>query len=1300
MQAPASAELAAEIARRRAAPYVPRALLEHLAGDPARRVRSVDGTCVFIDVSGFTKLSERLARRGGREGAEQLADAIGGCFEALLGVAYDKGGGLLKFGGDALLLLFDGEVHAERACASAVAMRERLRELGPIQTGAAPVTLRMSVGVHSDEYLLFVVGRSHRELLISGPAATEVVRMEKQAGTGEIVVSASTASALPRSCLGPARGAARLLRSAPPVIRAFEAPLPDTIDASHAPDALSTELRAHVLAGPQPPEHRIVTVAFLRFEGTDGLVAERGAAGAAEALDALVTLVQDAADAEQVCLLGSDIDADGGKLILTAGAPRALGDEDERMLLALRRIIDAGPPLPLRIGMTHGPLFAGDIGPRYRRTYTVMGDVVNLAARLMAKAPPGELYATPAALERSSTRFETTALEPFTVKGKALPVEAVSVGRVVLSRGAAQGPLPVRFPLVGRERELEQISQALDDAERGRGRLIELVSEPGMGRSRLMEEVRDRAEGVRVLHATCEPYTISTPYATWRELLRQLLGVAWDEADDVVLDRLQATLERDDPSLLPWLPLLADAFDVEAPPSPAVEQLAPEFRAGRLHEVVLRFIRHELPSWALIEVADAHLMDTASAELVEALARELPLLPWVMVVSRRDRKGGFTAAPGEHVLHLELGPLGPAESLALAEAATEAAPLPPHIVKLAAERSGGSPQFLRDLLRAAAAGSTDLPDSVESAALARLDRLPASDRALIRRASILGLSFHPRQLDDLLDADISAPDQDTWGRLGAYFKEEADGYLRFRREVVRDVAYGGLPFRVRRELHAAAAGRLERDLGEDADDAADRLAVHYHRAGVHAKAWHYARLAANRASERSAFADAANLYRRALESAHHVGAPPEELVAVWESLADSYLRTGELERSDQALTSARRLVADDPVRAAHLMWLHASIAYRAGHISRAVRWSGRALRMLEPVSGEAAAAGRSHVVATLAAVRQRQGRSAEAVRLARQAIADAEAAGEELALGHACQILETALVMSGRAAETGYSARALEIFRRHGAADRESAVLNNMGGFAYRAGRWDDAVSLYRESGDASRRAGDVAFEAFADCNVGEVLSDQGRLEEAEPLLRRALQIWRGTEDEHGVAFVTALLGRLHARAGRAGEAVELLEDALARFETLGVEIDAALVKALLAEAALFDGRAEEARERVLALFDGLPADALLEPLLHHVTGVALAQMGEPAAARATFAVALEAARASELPLETAFVLDALELLDPEPARRAERDALLEQLDIVPAAGAAAGAAAECGRARRLSASACAGRPGPRGRTR
>ena len=1050
---------------RAAAPYVPRALLHHLNHEPERRVRAIDGTCVFVDVSGFTKLSERLARRGGREGAEQLADAIGSCFENLLGVAYEKGGGLLKFGGDALLLLFDGEAHCERACASAVAMGERLRELGPIETGAAPVTLRMSVGVHSAEYLLFAVGSSHRELLISGAAASEVVRMEKEAGTGEIVVSAATADALPQRCLGAARGSGRLLRSPPVVIRTFEAPLPETIDATKAPEALSTELRAHVLAGPQPPEHRIVTVAFLRFEGTDGLVAERGAEGAADVLHELVTLVQEAADAEQVCFLGSDIDANGGKLILTAGAPRALGDEDERMLLALRRIAEAGPALPLRIGVTHGPLFAGDIGPRYRRTYTVMGDVVNLAARLMAKAPPGEIYSTPEVIERSSTAFQTTALEPFAVKGKALPVQAVAVGNVVHSRDATQrGPVPVRFPLVGRERELDQITRALDDAQRGRGRLIELVSEPGMGRSRLMEEVRDRAEGVRVLHATCEPYTMTTPYATWRELLRQLIGVAWDEADDVVLARLRETLERGDPSLLPWLSLLADAFDVEAPAGKAVEQLSPEFRAARLREVVLRFIRHELPAWALIEVADAHLMDTASAELVEALARELPLLPWVMVVSRRDLKGGFTATPGEHVLHLELEPLGPAESLALAEAATEAAPLPPHIVKLAAERSGGSPQFLRDLLRAAAAGSSELPDSVESAALARLDRLPPPDRALIRRASILGLSFHPRQLEDLLGDDIPAPDegdvaaprrllQAGVGRLpalpprgrarrrlrGAAVPRQARAARRGRRPARarprrrrrrrRRPPRRPLPprGRARQGVALLAPGRAT------ARASGRRSPTPPTSTAARSKSAHHARRAARGARRGLGVA------RRRLPAHRRAGAqrsraqrPP----GAWSPATRCAPRTccGCTRGSPSAPARSRARSAGAGARCAR------STVSRTRRRSRAARTSSRRSRRCASA---------------------RVGRR-EATRLAREAIAEAEAAGEELALGHACQILDWALIMSGRATEPEHSARALEIFRRHGAADRESAVLNNMGAFAYRAGRWDDAIALYR----------------------------------------------------------------------------------------------------------------------------------------------------------------------------------------------------------------------------------------------
>ena len=165
-------------------------------------------------------------------------------------------------------------------------------------------------------------------------------------------------------------------------------------------------------------------------------------------------------------MLGSDVDADGGKLILTAGAPRITGDDEERMLLALRKIVDAKLPMPIRVGVHRGSVFAGDIGPFYRRTYTVMGDAVNLAARLMATAEPGHIYATASVLDHSDTLFETTELAPITVKGKVQPVQAWSMGRAKGSR--TRHVVLKRLPLIGRDTELAVLREALAAARTGR----------------------------------------------------------------------------------------------------------------------------------------------------------------------------------------------------------------------------------------------------------------------------------------------------------------------------------------------------------------------------------------------------------------------------------------------------------------------------------------------------------------------------------------------------------------------------------------------------------------------------------------------------------------------------------------------------------------------------------------------------------------------------------------------------------------------------------------------------------------
>src|SRR6185437_15306551 len=248
-------------------------------------------------------------------------------------------------------------------------------------------------------------------------------------------------------------------------------------------------------------------------------------------------------------------DADGGKLILTAGAPKATGNDEERMLLALRKIVSTELPLPIRIGAHRGAVFAGDIGPAYRRTYTVMGDAVNLTARLMAKADVGSIYATADLLERSDTQFETVQLEPFSVKGKTAPVEAWSVGT---AKGSKTRHVSLqKLPLTGRNAELGVIRKAFVSARGGAGRLIDVVGEAGMGKTRLLEALRDAAAGFRKIQGTCEAYTATTPYTVWRELIRGLLEFERDDPDAAVIERVQAEIVARVPDLLPWLPLIA-----------------------------------------------------------------------------------------------------------------------------------------------------------------------------------------------------------------------------------------------------------------------------------------------------------------------------------------------------------------------------------------------------------------------------------------------------------------------------------------------------------------------------------------------------------------------------------------------------------------------------------------------------------------------------------------------------------------------------------------------------------------------
>jgi class 3 adenylate cyclase/predicted ATPase len=1248
-------------------PYVPRLTLDWArtdapVGNAGPAWRLVEGTMVFADISGFTKMSERLARHG-KVGAEEVTDAINTCFEQLLEIAYAAGGSLLKFGGDALLLLFTGDNHASLAAHAAVGMRLRLRTVGRIQTSSGLVVLRVSMGMHSGTFHVFAAGSSHRELIVAGPAATATVEAEGTATAGEIVMSASSAALLPARCRGPARGQGFLLRSPPgePPSRPVVAPDPGPVD---VPNFVPIAIRRHLLAGGEDSEHRSATVAFLHFDGTDGILERTGAPVLAEWLDEVVRVVQQAVDEYEVTLLGSDIDHDGGKLILVAGVPRRAGDDEERMLTALRRISDATLPIPLRIGAHTGPVFAGAVGPAYRRTFTVMGDTVNLAARVMSRAAPGQVLVTPDVLDRSQLAFETEALEPFSVKGKRHPVTAFALGKPKRARRRGSDALP----LVGRADEVAALEADLAAVAGGEARFVEIVGGPGMGKSRLVEELRARAEAmstaVQCITIRCEAYESSAPYAPFWVLLRYLLGVEPDDSREDVTQRLQQSVREITPDLVPFLPLLGTTLDLDIPDTDATASLEPEFRRQRVDEVTTAFLQHALARPLVLVFEDVQHMDEPSVGLVRHVI-STSLASTLLCVTRREAESGFAAVPEAGGRTFELAALTTEQATEALLLATEDAPLLPRAIRALAERAAGNPLFLDEMLRSISDNNDvdALPASIDAAVTAQIDRLAPRHRQILRRAAVLGQSFTMQELDGLLAPELPPPDDATIRELGEFLLADGPSRLRFRYGIMRDSAYEELPFRQRRELHGRAAAALEESLGDEVESEAALVSLHFLHAHRFAEAWRYAGIAGERARAVYANTEAAVFFERALAAARRLpDLERTDVAAIWEQLGDVRERAGGYDRALRAYRSARRLLQAEPLIEARLFLKEAWIPERMGRFSEAVRAVRKGLAVLEGAPGVEATRQRAELAAWYAAMRQAQGRHREAVTWCERAIAEARESGSLAAEAHASFILDWAWFSIGRFDLATHSERALEIYVELGDLSAQAGVLQNSGGFAFYQGRWDQAVALYERGREAYLRAGNEVDAAMSTCNIAEVLVDQGHYEAAEHQLQDALRLCRAAGYRSGTGFARSLLGRIAARTARWDEAYEHFEAARGEYAAAGLEGDADEIDGRRAECLVLEGRAEEGfalADRIVrasARDDELPTDMAL---LQRVCGYALLQTGDHDAARAAFAASLEVGRARDADYEVALTLQALAQLE-RAAGDAERAAELE----------------------------------------
>jgi len=1186
----------ASAASDRAMPYL--GYLPRLLEQPWDGARIVAGSVAFCEITSLTAHVE-----------PGVSPVIDGMLDDLAGAAQDNGGDVLSLAADAVSILFIGEGRHGRALNAVHAMHDVLSERGDAS---------MSAGIATGLVHLVIAGDEPRQLITLGPTVTRAIELAGLAGFGDTRIET-----IDRGAIETLGRAAALPRSA----------------------FLDPAVREPIESGRTDPAIQQATIGFATFSGVDRAL-QRNPARAAVQIADVVGSVQRAAIDYGITLLHTDLSRGGGRLALATGVPGEVDDGEERMIRAAKAALATAPPFALRFGIATGRVRAGDLGGSTRRTYTAIGTTVDLAARLAASASPGEVLTTHRTIDRTGTRYAVSEWDPVTFVGMDGQVVPVVVG-AELGPGTGED----EGGLVGRSEEQAIIRRLLEQLDRGRGGVVDIVGDAGIGKTRLVAQTLRDSDVVTVI-VRGEEYRQDIPYGAASRLLRAAMGI--DEREDP--KRAGALLEtqvRDlAPYLEPLLPLIAEVAEAEVATTRAVEELSPSFHRERTQWAV-----SQLSVWLtrrpiVVCIEDAHWIDAASADLLSYVLARGSDLPWLVISTRRRGKSGWIPDDDLDPSRIDLQPLAPGALRALLTELRRDEPLDSDIAADLIERSGGNP-FVLERLATAAGEADSLPGNVEAAAETQLARLAPADRMVLSDLSVLGRRFDPDLAEDVVGVE-------DWAVFEDILESEWDGYLRFRQPIVHDAAYGSLSAQRRRDLHLRTGAALaERAAGPEL------LTVHFDRAGAHQKTWEAGRLAGKRAMERNAPMEAATMLDRALASARRLGSTPiAPRAEASELLGDALCQAGQTKDGDKAYVAAEDLAKTKRDRA-RLLRKRAQLRQRDGQYPAALRMLTKALKSLPSASGPGE---RAELELAYAGVRLRQGRYREAIERCDLAIPLAEKADDVAAVGRAHYVRARASSHLEAGSGVEDAKRALAIFESTGDHLMQAKVLDLLGSGAYDRGQWDEVLAFEERSAEQRELAGDAVGSAVAGYRRALVLVNQGKFDEAEPALEEIRTASRAANYPLGVAMSTMHLANGVARSGDSESALGILKETLVAFEDLGAERCIVYNQLAQAEAHLLSGAVDAALAGAEEALETAMATAGVEvPVvgLQRVRGIALVWRGNTQDGHVQLMNALERARRVDAAFEEMLILDTLATLYGDDDAANQRDSIIQRLGIV-----------------------------------
>jgi class 3 adenylate cyclase/tetratricopeptide (TPR) repeat protein len=1124
-------------------PFASRDLLEI-----ARGTRIFSGALLHADLAGFTGLAERLGSHG-RQGTEQLTGVLNSALDAILRPIRDAGGVALYFAGDSVTARLPDSSGASD-CAELI--HRNLKALGTTRTLEGEVAPRATVNIGVGRWGETVLASGHTShLLLSGPLVSRLADLERQSA-------------------GPT-GTSRVRLFVPPVISGPTCAVASD-GGQRTPDASFSAA-----------EHRTMAALFVRLFGYDAAKppiqqlqsAYATLSGVAERFGGSLHLVD-------------SVVRDGCRVFLLFGAPRATGRDARNAVLAARKIIDelgGIPDMDAAIGLGYGFAYSGVVGNDWRRQYTVIGDSVNTAARLADTASSGSVVVSEDVRRAAVGELAFEELPPVMAKGK-----AGAVRRFAPSRTAGRDFR--RYGFVGRKRELTRLAEALSSPEV----LVDLTGEAGIGKTRLLAELAASFEEAGrnvVCFRPEEPRGIDDHLAS---LLFGLCGIDADSGAEERRSRLARALHCAGGKRLANLQSIPGSIllGLEYPDSP-YSDLTPQLRRENLMDC-LQALMLDAGDGTVLILDDAHLLtDPEMKELSELVCSVLSASDGRIsaLFSRRPTGPSPSAASGITVRGMELSDLDHRARRQLMRAPLDGAGLDPEVEAAVMERAQGNPFYLlqmllymveKDLLvreggtwvPSSTYSADSLPDNVFSMIMARIDRLEKLARECLRIASVIGMEFSTGVVSSLLrgDAGSSLDEAATAGLIYAASIRQLE-YV-FSHMLIRDVAYGSMMRKRRRELHGRVASLLE-----DLDAPAAVLAYHFELAEEWEKALMNSMAAGKRAVEEYRNTKAMEHFEKAAELAGILGDRQEETAAAWKSYASVLDIVGDY---DQAMEYYERVTGLVPPGETWAVSMHAiaQIHFIRGDFQTALEVVAATETALEEASAMTSGF-RVRFPCFKAWVCGVRGEVEEAMEHARNGLEAALGMTDTHprrlhSLGYAYNTLATVYWARGEmdvCAE--YYGKALALAREMGARREIAVTLGNLGLVYEKQGKFEQAIDVIRQKLATGREIGEKYMVCSSHGELVPCLLRAGRIREARRNCDEYIRISREMVSTHDVLIGLGLRVLLLMSCGRFDEADPNLEELERTAREKGYQREVSTALTYRGWLSLLRGRPEEA---------------------------------------------------------------------------------------------------------------------------